>query len=73
MKKLWARIGMSVNITDEEHATIKTLLSEGKEEEARVILARLFINKGYYNGDSYMPGNYIGGCEDNPNEDVFDL
>ena len=72
MKRLWARIGMSVDISDEEYAKIKVLLQED-EEKTRAILTQLFTNKGYLNGDSYMPGNYICGCEDNPNEDEFDL
>lgn len=73
MKKLWARIGMSVDITDEEYEVIKTLMDGGIEEEARKILFQLFVDRGYINGDSYMPGNYCDMGTDNPNENEFDL
>ena len=72
MKRLWARIGVAVDVTDEEYVKIKTLLQEN-EEEAIELLKQLFTNNGYLNGDSYMPGNYIGGCEDNPNDEEFTL
>ena len=68
MKKLWARIGTTVEITDEEHEKLKVLFQEN-EDEARKVLTQLFVKRGYLNGDSYMPD----GCADNPNEDEFDL
>ena len=73
MKALWARVGMSANITDEEHMAIVKLLDDGKEDEARGMLCQIFMNRGYLYGDSYMPGNYCSGCEDNPNDEEFDL
>lgn len=73
MKKLWARIGMSVDITDDEYYVIKTLLDGGLEDEVREILLNLFKNKGYFNGDSYMPGNWCDAAKDNPNENEFIL
>jgi hypothetical protein len=73
MKRLWARMGMSVDVTDEEHAELVELLKEGKEDEAREIIVDMFLCNGYINGDSYMPGNWCDAGQDNPNENVFDL
>ena len=73
MKRLWARIGMSVDVTDDEYYVIKTLMDGGLEDEVRKILMPLFLNRGYFDGDSYMPGNYCDIGTDNPNEDEFDL
>lgn len=73
MKRLWARIGMSVDITDEEYAEIKALLNENKRQEVNKILSQMFLNRAYRNGESYMPGNYCGACDDNPNECDFEL
>lgn len=73
MKRLWARIGMSVDITDDEYYVVKTLLDAGLDKEARSILLDLFLDRGYFNGDSYMPGNYCDIAQDNPNENEFDL
>ena len=73
MKTLWARVGMSANITDDEHMAIVKLLDDGKEDEARGMLCQIFMNRGYLDGDSYMPSNYCSGCEDNPNDYEFNL
>ena len=73
MKTLWARVGMSVDITEEEHTQIKQLIECGRDDEAGKILTELFVNRGYFSGDSYMPGNYCNCCEDNPNAYEFDL
>ena len=73
MKRLWARIGMSVEITDEEYDAIKTWMDAGLEDKTREILSGLFRNRGYFDGNSYMPGNYCDMATDNPNEDEFDL
>ena len=73
MKRLWARIGMSVDVTDEEYDVIKTLMDSGLEDGAKTILAAMFHSRGYFDGDSYMPGNYCDMATDNPNENEFDL
>jgi hypothetical protein len=73
MKRLWARIGMNVDVTDEEYDVIKILLDGGLEDEARKILWELFKTRAYMNGDSYMPGNHCDAAVDNPNEDEFIL
>ena len=73
MKTLWARIGMSVRITDEEEEQVKTLLNNDKKVEAREMLLDLFLSRGYIDGDSYLPSNHNDGCNDNPNEDDIDL
>jgi hypothetical protein len=72
MKRLWARIGMSVDVTDEEYTKIKTMMEDGRLSEAREILVDMFLNRAYLIGDSYMPCGYDCGC-DNPNEYDFDL
>lgn len=73
MKTLWARVGMSIDITDAEHEKLIQLINNGDDDMARAIISKLFLNQGRINGDSYMPGNYCNGCEDNPNKDEFDL
>ena len=73
MKRLWARIGMSVDVTDEEYDVIKTLMDGGLKDEVKEILSKLFRDRGYLDGDSYMPANYCDMATDNPNEDEFDL
>lgn len=73
MKTLWARVGMSAVIADDEYAEIVKLLDDGNEVEARRMLVQIFMNRGYIEGDSYMPGNDCCGCGDNPNEREFNL
>ena len=73
MKRLWARIGMSVDVTDDEYDEIKNLMEDGFEYEAKEMVSELFRIRGYCNGDSYMPGNYCDAAQDNPNENEFDL
>ena len=73
MRTLWARVGMSAAITEEEYAEIAKLLNEGNEAEAKGMLRQIFMNRGYLDGDSYMPGYDCLGCRDNPNEYELDL
>jgi hypothetical protein len=66
-------MGMSAAIADEEHAEITKLLNDGNEVEARGMLVQIFMNRGYIDGDSYMPSNHCWGCRDNPNDEEFNL
>lgn len=68
-KKLWARIGMSCEVSDTEYEKLKTLMKE-KPGDAASMLYELFIEKGERDGDSYL----VADCDDNPNiYDDFDF
>lgn len=68
MKNLWARIGFTVQVTDEEHKKIKDMMLHNPDE-AQNYLNALFKEKGQKDGDSYLPG----GIDDNPNSQDFEL
>ena len=72
MKTLWARIGMSVSVTDEEYDKMQELIAED-EDEASEMISKIFLERGVIYGDSYMPGNDCAGCKDNPNNDELTL
>lgn len=61
-KKLWARIGMSCEVSDTEYEELKTLMKE-KPGDAATMLYKLFSQKGEHNGDNYL----VADCDDNPN------
>ena len=68
MKKLWARIGMSCEVTDKEHEKLATLMNENPLEAAHQ-LHELFMARGSFDGNDYLPSD----CDDNPNVDDFDF
>ncbi len=74
-KTIWARVGMSATISDEEYEELRVLCNgtEEQQEEARLKLSGIFLQKGFWDGESYMPGNNSCAGEDNPNNDEFDL
>lgn len=70
MKKITARITMSVNVTDEEY---KEILNEIKTDDYNDFnldnndLLNLFTDSGYIDrdyGDSYIPGPWIEALEE---------
>lgn len=68
-KKLWARIGMICEVTDEEYEELKDLMKKAPGDAA-TMLDELFRKRGEEDGDSYL----VADCEDNPNiYDVFDF
>ena len=59
MKKIWARIGIVLDVTDERYAK---LLKEATDEYGRIQdltiddrLAERFARCGFVDGDSYIP------------------
>lgn len=62
MKKVWARIGMSVEVTDEEYKEIKK--NFGCEDELSDEVVAMFISRGKPDGDSYIPDSFWWDEED---------
>lgn len=54
MKKVWARIGISLDVSDEKYIEFESRFDGGfvdlTEEEAQE-----FVDKGTVDGDSYIP------------------
>lgn len=68
-KRLWARIGMSCEVSDIEYEQLQYLMKE-KPLDAAIMLHELFNKKGEIDGDCYLPYD----CADNPNiDDNFDF
>lgn len=67
-KKLWARIGFSLEVSVEEYEELKIKM-ETNPSEAESLLYNLFKERGEMNGNSYLPAD----CDDNPNEDDFEF
>ena len=69
MKEIWARIGMSVKITDEEYNKIKQLAINEESTESHGYevfddldvfpewLEKKFETEGTIDGDCYIPGD----------------
>lgn len=67
MKKIWARIGISLEVTDEEYEGLKRQASDyipdGGDELERTYhdldldaeMSKRFIKDGWQDGDSYIP------------------
>lgn len=58
MKKIWARIGMSVDVSDELYEKLQRLDASSNEkdwDEGTDICADLFTQQGYMDGNCYMP------------------
>lgn len=69
MKKIFARIGMSCEVSDEEHEKLAVLMKDNLGEAAHR-LHELFMARGKFDGVDYLPAS----CDDNPNiEDDFEF
>ena len=68
MKRLWARIGMSIPCTDEEYEELK-LLMETDVDKAQDLLWKMVYKTSYYDGESYLPPD----ADDNPNHEDFEF
>ncbi|MDR1707429.1 MAG: hypothetical protein LBR46_05445 [Prevotella sp.] len=66
MKKIWARLGMVFEVSDENYKLVDEAMKNKDNEKVSEIL---FKSKCYTGGESYIPV----GCEDNPNEVEFNL
>ena len=66
MAKIWFRVGMEAEITDEELENLKEACHEEQEK-----LMRLIIESAELSGETYIPGK-DNGCEDydNPEDEI---
>lgn len=67
MKKIWMKVGMDVDITDEEYAE---LIDASQNEDYRKleVLFRKMIDRGVPSGESYILGkDDVWGLEDYDN------
>lgn len=74
MKKIFARIGMTAEISDEEYERIKKLTNSKLDNEfveCQRLMSKIFREKGHMDGNSYMPDNSC--CEGNPNTWEFEF
>lgn len=74
MKKIWARIGMTAEVSDKEYRKIKELTNSRKDGDlakGQLFISKLFREKGSPCGNSYMPDNSC--CEENPNVYEFEF
>ena len=66
MKKIWARIGMSFEVSDNDYEELKIAMANNDET---VVNNLLFNSNHYVEGNSYLPAD----CDDNPNDDDFEF
>ena len=66
IKHLRAKIGMSLEVTEEEYEEICALLKDNPEKAAHWLYEKFAIN-GSFDGDSYLEAE----VDDNPNEEDF--
>lgn len=66
MKKLWARVGMTFEVSDEDYKTISDAI---KNNDCNTVSDILFKSNYYTDGDGYLPE----GIDDNPNGEDFDF
>lgn len=67
MKKIWMKVGMDVDVTDEEYAELMSA-SENEEYQKLEALFRKMIDRGVPSGESYILGkDDVWGLEDYDN------
>lgn len=60
MKKIWARVGMTYEMSEKQYAEISDAIKNEDDEKIKDILERAHH---YKNGETYLPA----GADDNPN------
>lgn len=71
MKTIFARIGMEIELNDEEYDNLCELMrkehrgdmSHKEKNELRGYIVNLFNERGYPNGDNYIPNGGILQCD----------
>lgn len=73
MKKIWARIGMSLEVTDTQYEVLRHLAAEMDSEEAgepvyleldlEENMVKEFLKRGVPDGDSYIPASVFRDIE----------
>lgn len=74
MKKIWARIGMTAEVSDEEYEIITKLTNsklDNEFAEGQHLISKLFRERGHMDGNSYLPDSSC--CESNPNAWEFEF
>ncbi len=74
MKKIWARIGMTAEVSDEEYERIKKLTNSKFDNEfieGQRLMSKVFRERGRMDGNSYMPDKSC--FEGNPNTWEFEF
>ena len=67
MKRIWMKVGMDVDITDEEYAELMSA-SENEDHRKLEALFRRIIDRGVPSGESYILGkDDVWGLEDYDN------
>lgn len=56
MKTLWARIGVSLDVTDAEYEMLRSVYKTDYDVELNTEWAERFFNDGFLDGDGYIPG-----------------
>lgn len=64
MKKIWARIGTTFELSDSDYIELKIAINNNDRDTVDKIL---YNSTHYLDGDSYLPPE----CDDNPNNDDF--
>lgn len=65
MKKLWARVGMELEVTDEEYESIQEkAMGEDYCFDEDSELAKRFISDGKLSGESYVPDDCLDEWKD---------
>ena len=57
MAKLWARAGISFEISDDKLAEVKRLLQSGLVHEAQEIVSDAMLGTYEFDGENYIPDN----------------
>lgn len=72
MKKLWGRVGVEVDFTDEEYYTLTELINNKDWVGANNFLEEILKEKAKLNGETYFPANLNFGRDDcdNPDEEL---
>ena len=71
MKRIWMRVGMDVELTDEEYDDLLKADSDGNYMRLERLFSRM-IATGAPSGETYIIGKNNGGVEDydNPDEEI---
>lgn len=71
MKRIWMRVGMDVELTDEEYDDLLKANEDGNYIRLDRLISRMIAN-GAPSGETYIVGMNNGGVDgyDNPDEEI---
>jgi len=69
MKKLWARVGITFRISEEEYSSFKAAVADKNNIAKKLVMGWIAKSQVFLDGETYFPDSFC--CSENPNNEEY--